>query len=234
MRNNTKFKKLFSQGKRSYSALSMVPPQGRNVLYGLIGANLTIFVMWQTLGNNSSGQEFMAKNFMVSMRHIQDGRFYTLVTACFSHFNAAHLLFNMLGLYFFGPPVMMMLGVRRFLALYLAAGVTGNLVYVGDRLRRTNFDTRLARRNDSYVLGASGSIYALSVFYALEFPFQTWYLFGVVPVPGIVAVGGFIAWDLFMANSGRQSNLAHTAHLGGAAVGAAYYYYLTRRLFRRF
>jgi len=213
--------------------MAMVPIQGRNVLYGMIGANLLVFVAWQTYGSNPRGADFMRKNFMVSIQNTEDGRLHTYLTACFSHFNPGHLIFNMLGLYFFGPAVLTMVGVQRFLGLYLAAGITGNLIFIGDRWRRSNFNRAVAKRNDVHVLGASGSIYSLSVFYALEFPFQKWYLFGIVPVYGIVAVGGFLAYDLLMANWGK-SGLAHTAHLGGAAVGAAYYYYLTRRFIRRF
>ena len=46
----------------------------------------------------------------------------------------------------------MMIGVQRFLGLYLAAGITGNLVYIGDRLFRSNFNTKLARRYISFIV----------------------------------------------------------------------------------
>ncbi|MBT4524096.1 MAG: rhomboid family intramembrane serine protease, partial [Phycisphaerae bacterium] len=48
----------------------------------------------------------------------------------FLHANFQHLLFNMIGLYFFGPLVEQYLGGKRFLAFYLLCGIFGAVLYL--------------------------------------------------------------------------------------------------------
>src|SRR5207247_7586294 len=55
---------------------------------------------------------------------------WTILTYMFLHANFSHLLFNMLGLYFFGPRVEMVLGSKRFIALYLTSGFSGALLWL--------------------------------------------------------------------------------------------------------
>ena len=47
---------------------------------------------------------------------------WTLVTYMFLHADTFHLLFNMLGLFFFGPRLEVEMGGRDFLLLYFIAG----------------------------------------------------------------------------------------------------------------
>ena len=58
------------------------------------------------------------------------GRIHTLLTCCFSQRDAGHLFSNMLGLYFFGRSVAYTIGGSGLVALYLAGGMFGSLVYV--------------------------------------------------------------------------------------------------------
>jgi membrane associated rhomboid family serine protease len=44
---------------------------------------------------------------------------WTLVTACFSHRDWAHILFNGFTFFFMAQPVLKMLGSRQFIFLYL-------------------------------------------------------------------------------------------------------------------
>ncbi len=60
-----------------------------------MGANVVAWINWQL------DPAFMAKHFMTSLNHIREGRWYTIVTACFSHRDPLHLFGNMLTLYFF-------------------------------------------------------------------------------------------------------------------------------------
>src|SRR3989442_2107423 len=50
---------------------------------------------------------------------------WTVVTYMFLHGGATHLLFNMLGLYFFGPRLEQVIGGGRVLALYFTNGIAG-------------------------------------------------------------------------------------------------------------
>jgi membrane associated rhomboid family serine protease len=56
--------------------------------------------------------------------------FWRLIGFQFLHANLTHLLFNMIGLYFFGPMVEEYLGSKRYLAFYLLCGVCGALLYI--------------------------------------------------------------------------------------------------------
>jgi membrane associated rhomboid family serine protease len=56
--------------------------------------------------------------------------FWRLVGFQFLHANLMHLVFNMIGLFFFGPIVENYLGRKRYLAFYLLCGICGALLYV--------------------------------------------------------------------------------------------------------
>src|SRR5438132_388801 len=84
---------------------------------------------------------------------------WTIVTYMFLHDpnGFSHIVFNMLGLYVFGPNVESRLGSNRFITLYMIGGVSGAL-----------FSFIWARQ--SPILGASAAIYAVLMAYAYFWP----------------------------------------------------------------
>jgi membrane associated rhomboid family serine protease len=58
---------------------------------------------------------------------IAEGEWYRLITAMFLHFGLVHLLLNMWALWVLGRSLEASLGPLRFLALYLVAGLGGNV-----------------------------------------------------------------------------------------------------------
>ena len=129
---------------------------------------------------------------------------WTVVTYMFLHANLWHLLFNMLGLLFFGPRLEAELGGKDFLLLYCISGVAGALL---------SFVTPHVA-----IVGASGAVFGVLLGFARYWPREQIMIWGIIPVEArwlviIMAVlsliGGF----------GGGGDVAHFAHLGGFAGG---------------
>jgi membrane associated rhomboid family serine protease len=129
---------------------------------------------------------------------------WTLVTYMFLHGGVWHLLFNMLGLFFFGPRLEDELGARDFLLLYFISGIAGALL---------SFLTPT-----SAIVGASGAIYGVLLGYAYFWPRDQILIWGVLPVEARWMVLIMTALSLYGGFSGGD-DVAHFAHLGGFAGG---------------
>jgi len=138
---------------------------------------------------------------------------WTIVTYMFLHANLMHLLFNMLGLFFFGPRLEARLGSRNFLGLYFVSGIVGALLSLiaGVLFRLTN----------PYIpiVGASGAVFGVLLGFALYWPREQIYIWGVLPVQAGVLVVIMAVASLFFGFTGAQAGIAHFAHLGGFAGG---------------
>jgi membrane associated rhomboid family serine protease len=127
----------------------------------------------------------------------------------FSHADLSHLLFNMMTLFFFGPPVERDLGASGLLVIYLLAGVGSTMaVYV------------LKKSDPTYrSLGASGSIAGLLFASIVLDPSISIYFFFIpVPIPGPIFAVGYVLLSSFLAKRGG-GRVSHEAHIGGALVG---------------
>lgn len=217
--------------------------EGDRALWGLIAANGGVYYLWATQGD----ERFMRKNFMVSEESVASGRYHTMLTSAFSHFDMTHLGVNMVALYFFGKSVADRFGGRYLLTLYCVGGVGASAAHVlwcrrqRERRRRRyrddrgNFFDRMERAFSDFVedqgarrgyyftpsaLGASGAVNAIVAFEVLLYPLRTIYLYAILPVPSILLGGLFLLRDLAGIQNGHGSGVAHAGHLGGAAVGA--------------
>lgn len=135
-----------------------------------------------------------------------------LVTHMFNHADLNHLFFNMLGLFFIGPIVEQSLGPKRFLFLYLAAGVGAVILHI-------------FLGGGSPVLGASGCLLGVVVAFAVMYPnMEMMLIFLPIPIKAKYLVSAFVLGDLLLGFGGANTGIAHFAHLGGAIVGAALIY----------
>ncbi len=135
--------------------------------------------------------------------------------------NILHILFNMIAFWFFGRPVEMRYGRREYLAFFLTSIVVAGLVWVGSEYIANG------RAVPITMLGASGGISAVLILFALNFPRQYVYIWGVLPLPAWLFAVLFVGYDILGA-MGRADTVAYTAHLGGAAFAVAYFQFRWR------
>lgn len=134
---------------------------------------------------------------------------WTLVTYMFVHGGFLHLFFNMLILYFFGPPLESMWGGTEFLKFYLVAGLGGAVFsYV------FAFNTA--------VIGASAAIYGVMLAFAMNWPDSQVYIWFLFPVKVKWLVAFLAAVSVLSLVGGQQDGVAHFAHLGGFVGGFLY------------
>ncbi|HLT47213.1 MAG TPA: rhomboid family intramembrane serine protease [Rubricoccaceae bacterium] len=133
------------------------------------------------------------------------------ITAGFVHVGLAHLAFNMITLFFFGPFIERQLGSWRFLVLYFGAELAANALTYWRH-----------RDNPQYsAAGASGAIAGIVFAFVLFRPWEPIYLFFIpVGIPAVIFAGLYVALSIYASQQGG-GRVAHEAHLGGALGGVA-------------
>lgn len=156
---------------------------------------------------------------LIPAQIIANNRWWQLITYMFMHANFYHLLFNMLGLYFFGTQVERTIGSNEFLLFYLVCGVGAGAVSLIGYL--------LSGQVNVYLLGASGAVYAVLLAFATYYPTARIFIFGIIPMRAPVLVIAFTVIAVFSGVLGRRGNVAHLTHLAGFIFA---YFYLVIRL----
>jgi membrane associated rhomboid family serine protease len=161
-------------------------------------ANTGIFLVMLLLGRTSLGP--MIADFLVLDRDRLLVRPWTPVTYAFTHAEVLHFLFNMLGLYFLGPPLEERWGGRGFIKFYVVAALGGAVfeLFTGGK-----------------VLGASAAINGLLLAWALIWPETQILFFGIIPIKVKWLALGSAVFSLMNAAGGGGGGVAHLAHLGG-------------------
>ncbi len=154
--------------------------------------------------------------------------------------NIAHLLFNMLALFMFGPMLEYSVGSKRFLNFYFICGIGAFAIYtlvqaiqvyhITGSVVIPNGDVRPFATNPAFqklaeiyyvpTVGASGAIFGVLVGFAMLFPNVELLIYGIIPIKAKYAVIGYVLIELFSGiNPGPKDNVAHFAHIGGAIFG---------------
>ncbi|MCD6355200.1 MAG: rhomboid family intramembrane serine protease [Prolixibacteraceae bacterium] len=146
---------------------------------------------------------------------------WTLITYMFLHVGFIHLLFNVLGLYWFGQLFLYNFEGNKLLSVYLLGGISGAVLYVVSFNIFPAFESVYG-----LLLGASAAIFAILVAVAVYDPNREIYLFfiGRFPLKYVAAFYVLLA-VIGISASNPGGNLAH---LGGAAWGWFYIYQLRR------
>ena len=148
--------------------------------------------------------------FSFSPSEVAAGKNYQgMILSHFAHADGAHLLFNMVTLYSFGPVVEFTLGAMSMLLIYVSAGIASTL-----------FVYYLHRADPGYrALGASDSVTGIIFAAIVLAPGMSVYFFLLpVPIPApLFAVGYILLSTYFMRRGGGR--ISHEAHIAGAISG---------------
>jgi len=137
-------------------------------------------------------------------------KLWQLVTYGFLHANIWHILGNMFCLWFFGRDVETRYGQRTFLLFYLSTIILSGLI--------GSYTDKLIFGEANPLIGASGGAVGVLVVYIALYPRRTLLFWGVLPMPAWV-IGVIVLLPDFLNAFSRVDKVAHTAHLGGAALG---------------
>jgi len=127
----------------------------------------------------------------------------------FVHANIWHLFWNMLALWFFGPPLEARWERPAFLKFYLLTGFLAGALHgiVAVFFLNQNY----------YMIGASGAIFAVLLAFAICYPDQKVLLWFVLPMPAryfVLLVGILTFLSLFGTGGSHVSHFTHLAGLG--------------------
>ena len=195
---------------QAYSRGPSIYQGGRAVIY-IIVANIAVFFLQILFPALTSDW------LSLIPAKVLRGQVWRLVTYMFMHGDFAHILFNMMGLFFFGPVLEKTFGYKRFLQFYFLCGCGAGAVSV---LFYYGFGQESAR-----VIGASGAIFGVLAAYGLLFPNSTVYLNFILPVKAkwLVLIYGALELIATMRYAGGgRSGIASIAHVSGMVI--AYFY----------
>lgn len=171
----------------------------------IIAANLVVFILvWSGAVPFQAAVEYLGFNVAEAWKEP-----WTIVTYMFVHAGFFHVFFNMLVLFFFGPPLEHRWGQKEFVKYYAICGVGGalfTLVFGGGT-----------------IVGASGAVYGVMLAYALNWPDALIWIYAIFPIKAkylVLILGAISFFSAF--TPGASDGIAHFAHLGGLVVGYIY------------
>ena len=140
---------------------------------------------------------------------------YTLFTSMFIHYGFAHVIGNMLFLFFLGSPLEARIGKRRFAVVYFAAGIIGSLLAAA-------YFLALGTHLNILMLGASGAISGAVGTLLVLYPRDEIPMFlGPLFLPRVPVWLAGLSWFLLdvLLVFLTSTSVSWQAHLGGFMAG---------------
>lgn len=134
---------------------------------------------------------------------------WTAFTYMFLHAGLWHLAMNMYTLWIFGPRLEHAWGARGFALFYVWCGLGGAIFHA-------------FFGGQTYMVGASAAIFGVMLAYAMHWPRDEIYFFGVIPMRVATLVMLLAIVNLFFGVSAGPSGVAYVAHLGGFVFAFLY------------
>ena len=193
-----------------------------SVLTRLIYVNLGVFLLIKLVGLvfMLASQSFSLSYWLALPSELNAflHRPYTFITYMFLHESFSHLLFNLLGLYWFGKMFLYHFEGDKLLGLYLFGGISGGLLYI----LAYNFLPIFSSVN-GILMGASASVYAILVALAVYNPNREIHLFFIGKFALKYVAAFYILLSILSISSTNPGG--NIAHLGGALWG---WFYISR------
>lgn len=199
-----------------------IPPVVKNIII----INIIMFIATLIIGN------FMYEKLSLFYFKSQFFKPYQFLTHMFMHGSFVHILFNMYTLFFFGSVLENVWGGKKFLLYYLVTGIGAAILHsLVLHLQATGLENAITAGSyqayeqlrilyNTPTVGASGAIYGLLLAYGMLFPNN---IIGLVFPPVALKAKYFViifgAIELLLGLTGRDSGVAHFAHLGGMIFG---------------
>lgn len=172
---------------------------------------ITALVSWMAFNNRKLADRLILWPPAIE-RHRQYDR---LVTYGFIHADFAHLIFNMITLFFFGRMIEgLMLQITGQWWVYPLFYLSALAVSILPSYLKN-------QKNPNYLsLGASGAVSAVLFAFILVSPWSLIFVF-FIPAPAILYAVFYVGYSLWMDKKGGD-RINHSAHLAGAAFGVLF------------
>ncbi|MEM3032508.1 MAG: rhomboid family intramembrane serine protease, partial [Nitrososphaerota archaeon] len=198
------------------------------VTFTVIGLNVIIWLAINIFLTDIRALNIFLLNFgVVPILLLNNVNYISLISHMFIHVNIFHILLNMYALFLFGRELEELIGVWRFILLYMMSGVVAAVFHI------LYFVIFLSVECSPYLrplpavcvspaIGASGAIFGIMAGYAVFFPRRRLYaLMWFIPVvaPAYVVILGYAAVQTLFMLTTPFSTIAYTAHVGGFIAG---------------
>jgi len=210
------------------------------ITYALIIANIIIFIISSVyfyelvIGFFPGEISIAGLGFKPAYLSIEySPQLYTIITSQFIHSDFGHILGNMIVLFFVGVALEERIGAKKFLTIYLIAGIAAALAqsFIGGAL----YFNMTGETVNQFIpmVGASGAIFGIlgALVYSytndkIVMPIPLFIIMIVRRIRVLYAVllftifeTGIVLYETFTGNPLFSDNTAHFAHLGGILGG---------------
>ena len=180
------------------------PPAITPAVKWLVFATVAVFFVQLTL------VESVQAALAFRMSDFGTGRWWTIFTYMFVHAGLLHIAVNMYTLWIFGRRVEHVWSPGAFVRFYIWCGLGGWLFHL------------LFVRDVGALQGASAATFGVMLAYAMRWPDDEVFLFGIVPMKVKWLVTALVVLNLAMGITTTGGGTAYFAHLGGLAFGWLY------------
>ena len=193
----------------------------------LIIVILTCLVSYLAFNN----RELHSKLSHIPYVELRKKEYYRMLSSGFVHGGWVHLGINMFVFWQFGEFVEQTfgqifgegMGRLNFLLLYVLSIIFADLATFIKHKDNPSFAS----------VGASGAVSAILFSYLIFAPWHYIYLYGIIPIPTIVAAVAYVLYSSW-ASKNRSDHVDHDAHLYGAIFGFLFTLVLKPELFSFF